>query len=77
MKEFLIITAAFIFFLLLRVAKNQLTETHKVIISILIFAILAFGIISRLVANFNWTEVIILVVFFIILLWRVLSYRKR
>jgi hypothetical protein len=76
MKEFLIIAAAFTFFLLLRVAKNQLTGTHKVIISVLIFSILAFGIISRLITNFNWTELIVLAVLFVILLWRFLKFAK-
>ena len=77
MKEFLIIAAAFIFFLLLRVAKNQLTDTHKVIISILIFVILAFGIISRLTTNFSWTWVAILSLIFLTFLWRLLSFKKH
>jgi hypothetical protein len=77
MKEFLIIAIAFILFLLLRIAKNQLSNTHKLIISLVFVGALSFGIISRSIKHFNGVSLIILAVFIILLSLKLIIYLKH
>lgn len=76
MKEFLILTIAFIFFLLLRVAKNRLSASQKLIISLVFVSVLAFGIISR-PSHFNWSFLIILSVIVILVFLRYLNFLRN
>lgn len=76
MKEFLIVAISFLLFLLLRIVRNRLNSTQKLIISFIFIGVLSFGIISRSLKHFNSAGLVILVVFIILFSWRLLNHLK-
>lgn len=77
MKEFLIIVIAFIFFLLLRILKNQLTNSQKLMISTVFVGVLSFGIISRSTNHFSGYTFVILGAIIIILSLKLINVLRH
>jgi hypothetical protein len=77
MKEFFFFSIAFILFLLLRLAKNQLNAKLKIFISILFVGVLLVGMISRMVTHFSWQNLFILGAILILFTWKLISYIRQ
>jgi protein-S-isoprenylcysteine O-methyltransferase Ste14 len=76
MTAFLIIPIAFVLLLSLSMAKNQLTSTQKLMLSVLAVLVFSMGLIPQMTKHFSWTTLIFLGIAFIILSWRVINHLR-
>jgi len=77
MKPFLIIILAFIFFLIIRIAKNQLTASQKIILTILAAGVLLFSNLNRLTIKDNLVSIFFVGILMLIFIWRLFAYLKN